>query len=67
MVPILKTARLLLQPLTLKDAADIQALYDDYSVVKYMPRMGSVWPYHGNMAFCVIARCILPGMTAGTD
>lgn len=65
MVPRLETARLVLAPLTLEDAPQIQQAFPRWEIVKYLTRKVP-WPYPANGAeiFCAMT---LNAMQQGTE
>jgi RimJ/RimL family protein N-acetyltransferase len=64
MVPILVTARLLLKPLELADSAQIQAIFPQWEIVKFL-QSKVPWPYpeDGAMRYC--SEVALPAMERG--
>jgi RimJ/RimL family protein N-acetyltransferase len=66
MIPVLYTARLELRPLALEDAEQIQALFDDWEVVKYLNSVVP-WPFPPDGAFTHIRDSALPAMNSGDE
>ncbi|HIC2037293.1 GNAT family N-acetyltransferase [Enterobacter soli] len=62
--PTLKTERLLLKPLTAKDAPQIQRLYPRWEIVRYMVATVS-WPYPDNGAENYVNNVALPDVEKG--
>ena len=63
-VPILTTERLVLKPLEAQDAAQIQELYPQWEIVRYM--VSSVpWPYPDNGAESYVNNVALPDVEKG--
>ena len=63
-VPPLQTPRLILEPLALADAAQIQALFPDIEVVRFMGT-AIPWPYPPDGALAFIRDIALPAMVRG--
>ena len=64
MPPELHTERLLLTPLQLSDAADIQRLFPQWEVVRYLDSHVP-WPYPADGALSWVRDCVLPAVAAG--
>lgn len=63
-IPTLVTERLILKPLEAEDAAQIQALYPRWEIVRYM--VSSVpWPYPDDGAHHYVNNVALPDMKKG--
>ncbi|HXC55020.1 MAG TPA: GNAT family N-acetyltransferase [Rhizomicrobium sp.] len=63
-VPTLETARLVLRPLQLSDAAATQALFAHWGIVRYVPDIP--WPYPADGAESYYRNVALPQMEKGT-
>jgi [ribosomal protein S5]-alanine N-acetyltransferase len=63
-IPELQTARLLLRPLEFADAPQIQALFPQWGVVKYLQNKVP-WPYPLNGAEAYCREMALPAMEGG--
>ena len=64
MTPILETARLILRPLELADADEIQCLFPQWEIVRYLA--GQVpWPYPPDGAYVFCRDVALPAMSSG--
>jgi RimJ/RimL family protein N-acetyltransferase len=61
MAPILETPRLLLRPLELTDAAQIQALFPQWEIVKYL-NSKVPWPYPPDGAYTYCREMAIPAM-----
>ncbi|WP_156292409.1 GNAT family N-acetyltransferase [Serratia oryzae] len=64
-IPVLKTHRLILQPLELSDSADIQRLFPHWEIVKYITHQVP-WPYPEGAARQFIQEVALPNMAKGS-
>jgi [ribosomal protein S5]-alanine N-acetyltransferase len=64
MTPILTTPRLLLYPLELADAAQIQLLFPKWEIVRYLATQVP-WPYPPDGAFKFIRDIALPAIARG--
>jgi [ribosomal protein S5]-alanine N-acetyltransferase len=64
MVPTLFTRRTVLEPLSLADAPQIQAIFDDWEVVKYLTARVP-WPYPPDGAATYLREQALPAMESG--
>jgi [ribosomal protein S5]-alanine N-acetyltransferase len=65
-IPELKTARLLLRPIELADAPQLQATFPRWEIVKYLN--GRVpWPYPGDGAETYLRTMALPAMERGDE
>ena len=63
-VPILKTERLVLRPITLDDAPAFQKYFNDWDIIKHM-RVFVPWPYPDDGAITYICDDVLPKITEG--
>lgn len=66
MIASLETPRLLLKPLELADAPQIQAIFPRWEIVKYLNNK-IPWPYPPDGAAQYIAQFALPGMARGNE
>lgn len=64
MIPELETVRLLLKPLTIEDAAQIQELFPRWEIVKYLNAVVP-WPYPPDGAEHFLREIALPEMARG--
>ena len=64
MTPTLETPRLLLRPLELADAAQIQALFPHWEIVRYL-RNAIPWPYPPDGALQYVRDMALPAIVRG--
>src|ERR1700741_1534222 len=64
MVPILETRRLLLKPLELSDAGQIQRIFPQWEIVKYLRNIVP-WPYPPDGALQYLTESALPAMERG--
>lgn len=64
MTPTGQTARLILQPLVLEDAAQIQALFPQWEIVRYLKAIVP-WPYPPDGALTYIRDVALPAIERG--
>jgi RimJ/RimL family protein N-acetyltransferase len=64
MTPTLNTARLLLRPLEIEDASQIQALFPHWEIVRYLAAHVP-WPYPANGAHRHIQDMALPAVECG--
>ncbi len=64
--PSLHTPRLLLQPLQLADAEQIQPLFAQWEVVRYLNSQVP-WPYPDDGALSYLRDVALPAMAAGSE
>ena len=64
MTPELETARLLLRPLELADAEQIQALFPHWEIVRYLTK-AVPWPYPPDGALTFLREAALPAMERG--
>ncbi len=64
MTPTLETARLILHPLEIEDAEQIQALFPQWEIVKYLARVVP-WPYPADGARTFIEKVALPAIASG--
>ncbi len=66
MIPVLETARLLLRPLELGDAEQVQRIFPQWAVVEYLA--GHVpWPYPEDGALTFYRDRALPAMERGEE
>ncbi|YCH20270.1 GNAT family N-acetyltransferase [Pseudomonas sp. D1-3] len=65
-IPSLHTPRLLLQPLQLADAEQIQPLFGQWEVVRYLNAQVP-WPYPADGALVYLRDVALPAMAAGSE
>lgn len=63
-IPVLKTQRLLLRPVELADAAQIQKLFPRWEIVRYL-RNVVPWPYPPDGALRYLRDMALPAMKRG--
>lgn len=66
MMPVLSTKRLLLRPLELTDAAQIQEIFPQWEVVRYLSSVVP-WPYPADGAETFCRDHALPAMTRGDE
>ena len=64
MTPVLETSRLLLRPLELADAPQIQLLFPRWEIVKYLANRVP-WPYPPDGAIHYVREMALPAMERG--
>lgn len=64
--PVLTTNRLILRPLELADAADIQRRFPRWDIVKFMDPTVP-WPYPDDGALIYLQNIALPAMQAGIE
>jgi len=64
MVPILETRRLILRPLELSDAEQIQRIFPQWQIVKYLRNIVP-WPYPPDGALKYLNESALPAMERG--
>src|SRR5947209_4289295 len=64
MVPVLETARLILRPLELSDADEIQRLFPQWEIVRYLADRVP-WPYPSDGAYVFCRDVALPAMASG--
>lgn len=65
-IPSLSTPRLLLQPLQLADAEQIQPLFGQWEVVRYLNNRVP-WPYPGDGSLTYLRDFALPAMASGSE
>lgn len=65
MTPTLETARLLLRPLELADAAEVQILFPQWEIVRYLNRQRVPWPYPADGAYSFYRDISLPAVERG--
>jgi [ribosomal protein S5]-alanine N-acetyltransferase len=65
-IPTLTTERLLLEPLALEDAAQIQRLFPQWEIVRYLNAIVP-WPYPSDGAFTWFRDRALPAMQRGDE
>lgn len=63
-IPTLQTPRLLLRPIEMADAGQIQAIFPQWEIVKYL-NAKVPWPYPENGAATFIREMALPAMQHG--
>jgi [ribosomal protein S5]-alanine N-acetyltransferase len=63
-IPVLKTRRLLLRPVELADAAQIQELFPRWEIVRYLRNIVP-WPYPPDGALRYLRDIALPAMNRG--
>jgi len=66
MPPVLETPRLLLRPLELADAGQIQRLFPQWEIVRYLDAIVP-WPFPADGALTHIRDAALPAMAAGAE
>ena len=66
MIPQLQTARLLLNPLVLSDAPQIQLLFPHWEIVRYL-NVRVPWPYPPDGAHRYIEEMALPAVRRGDE
>jgi len=66
MIPILQTPRLILRPLQLADAPQVQALFPNWEIVRYL-RAHVPWPYPPDGAYQYYRNVALPAMERGDE
>jgi len=64
MIPILQTARLILRPMELADAEQIQILFPHWDIVRYLTAQVP-WPYPPDGAYQFCRNVALPAMERG--
>ncbi|MFL6466294.1 MAG: GNAT family N-acetyltransferase; N-acetyltransferase [Bryobacteraceae bacterium] len=64
MTPILETTRLILRPLELADADEIQLLFPQWEIVRYLANQVP-WPYPSDGAYVFYRDVALPAMASG--
>jgi RimJ/RimL family protein N-acetyltransferase len=64
MIPILQTSRLILRPLQLTDAAQVQVLFPKWEIVRYLTAQVP-WPYPPDGAYQFYRNVALPAMERG--
>jgi [ribosomal protein S5]-alanine N-acetyltransferase len=64
MIPVLETARLILRPLELSDADEIQRLFPQWEIVRYLANRVP-WPYPPDGAYVFCRDVALPAMASG--
>lgn len=65
-LPTFRTERLILTPLQLSDAADLQQLFPHWEVVRYLAAVVP-WPYPADGALTFIRDRSLPAMARGSE
>lgn len=63
----LHTGRLLLIPLTLQDAPQIQQKFPRWEIVRYLDAAAIPWPYPADGGLSFVRDIALPGMAEGTS
>jgi RimJ/RimL family protein N-acetyltransferase len=66
MIPTLETARLILRPLELADAGQVQRLFPHWEMVRYLASVVP-WPYPPDGALIYFRDVALPAMERGTE
>ncbi len=66
MTPALETSRLVLRPLTLEDADQIQDLFPHWEIVRYLANVVP-WPYPPDGALTYIRDLALPAVARGDE
>jgi len=66
MTPALETARLLLRPIELADAEQIQAVFPHWEIVKYLASKVP-WPYPSDGALTFLRDIALPAIARGDE
>jgi ribosomal-protein-alanine N-acetyltransferase len=66
MMPTLETARLLLRPIELADAEQIQAIFPNWEIVKYLANKVP-WPYPSDGALTFLRDHALPAVERGDE
>lgn len=66
MVPTLESARLVLRPLSIKDAPQIQSLFPHWEIVRHLNKIVP-WPYPVDGALTFLRESALPGMAQGDE
>ena len=66
MTPTLETARLLLRPIEFVDAAQIQAIFPQWEIVKYLANK-IPWPYPPDGAYRFLRDIALPAIERGDE
>jgi [ribosomal protein S5]-alanine N-acetyltransferase len=66
MTPTLETARLLLRPIELADAPQIQAIFPQWEIVKYLANKVP-WPYPADGAHTFLRDMALPAIARGDE
>lgn len=64
--PTLQTERLILRPISLDDAPDIQTHFNDWNIIKHM-NSGVPWPYPDDGAFTFLRDRVMPNVKAGKE
>jgi RimJ/RimL family protein N-acetyltransferase len=64
MTPVLETPRLILRPLELADAEQVQKIFPHWEVVRYLGKVVP-WPYPADGAYTFYRDLALPAMTRG--
>jgi len=65
-IPILETPRLVLRPLQLEDADQVQALFPHWEIVCFL-NSAVPWPYPTDGAFTFFRDVALPAMARGDE
>ena len=66
MPPVLETARLILRPLGVDDAGQIQAVFPQWAIVRFLSRVVP-WPYPADGALSYCRDVALPAMARGDE
>lgn len=67
MIPTLETPRLILRPIEIADAGQIQKIFPVWEVVQYLAAAAVPWPYPEDGALTYIRDIALPAMVAGEE
>lgn len=65
-IPVFETERLILRPLKTEDAQQIQRLFPQWEIVRYLAARFP-WPYPENGAEEFVNQVVLPAMAGGKD
>lgn len=63
--PILKTERLILRPISLDDAPNVQKYFGNWEIIQYISN--ALWPYPDGAAEAYIRDIVLPDVQAGNS
>ena len=66
MIPVLETRRLILRPLELADAEQVQTLFPTWDTVQYLFAIVP-WPYPSNGAETFFRDVVIPAMSRNDD
>src|SRR3954469_6012030 len=64
--PVLETSRLLLRPLAVTDAAQIQVIFPHWEIVRYLSKLVP-WPYPDDGALTYVSDIALPAVERGEE